>query len=206
VPVRTACSPSETTLCPVDEAALDPSFAAYRTRLLAALENRSEAMLLPLVADDIRTSFGDGGGIRDFQQQWTPSSGESRLWLELSEIVRLGGTFRGEGTDRMFWAPHVYSRWPDSIDAFEHVAAIRDGVPVREQADERSRVVATLNWSIVRILDTPSGEPRPWRRVRAPGGAEGWVRTGDVRSPIGYRAGFRKADGEWKMAALVAGD
>jgi len=192
------------TLCPVDDAPSDPSFAEYRNRLAAAIEQKSEQALLPLLAQDIRTSFGGGGGIEEFRKHWKTSSPDSPLWDELGEIVSNGGSFKGEATSRMFWAPYVYSNWPDDVDAFEHLAALRAGVELKNRADENADLVRTLDWSIIRILQP--GSDSPWRQVRTADGAEGWVRSKDVRSPIDYRAGFSQVKGEWKMTALVAGD
>jgi hypothetical protein len=117
------CVPGKGVLCPVDEGASDPSFAAYRQRLIAAIDKRNAADLLPLVDDHIRTTFGEGGGRAAFEQQLRTS--DSPLWNELSQAVRLSGSFKGPGgADRSFWAPYVYANWPEEIDAFTHVAAI----------------------------------------------------------------------------------
>jgi hypothetical protein len=205
VPPETKCAASPATLCPADDSATDPAFAAYRARLLEAVSQRSESMLLPLIAPDVRTSFGAGGGIAEFKKNWKTSSRDSRLWPELETIMKLGGTFRGEGNQRMFWTPYVYSTWPDSADSFESVAAIRAGVTVREKANSDSPTVATLDWSIVRLL--PPFDPNAhWQHVRTADGHEGWVTSDSVRSPLAYRAGFARVNGEWKMTALVAGD
>ena len=181
------------TLCPVDEGARDEAFNAYRAQLLDAVRTKDEAKLRTLVAENMRTDFGGGtGGVHDF-----------KLWAELEQVLQLGGSFR-EG---MFWAPYVYSAWPESVDAFEYLAAIRAGVPLRKSADAAAPVVRTLDWALVRVLEPARPDSEiAWRHVRAADGAEGWVSTKDVRSPIGYRAGFQQIDGEWKMTALVAGD
>lgn len=199
------CTPREMTLCPVDEAPRDPGFAAYRTRLLEAIDRKDETMLLPLLADDIRVSFGGDGGTADFQKHWKTSSPDSPLWSELGTIVRSGGSFSSEGSTRMFWAPYVYSRWPDDVDAFEYVAVVRSGVAFRNRPDD-APATRTLDWSIVRVLDPASAADAAWRHVRAADGTEGWVSANDLRSPIGYRAGFQQVNGEWRMTALVAGD
>jgi hypothetical protein len=194
------------TLCPVDEAAQDPAFAAYRTKLLDAVERKDEAALLPLLADTMRVNFGGGGGIADFQKHWKTSSPDSPLWAELGAILEHGGSFIGEGTSRSFWAPYVYSKWPDDVDAFEHLAVMRAGAPLRNAANDAAAVVQALDWAIVKVLEPASDSDAAWRHVRAPDGTEGWISTKDVRSPIGYRAGFNQVNGQWKMTALVAGD
>jgi hypothetical protein len=197
-PTPTAtCTPASDRLCPVDEAASDPSFAAYRQQLRDAVDRRDEAKLLELLDPKIRTSFGDAGGIADFKK--------SLPWADLAKILPLGGSFRGEGNDRSFWAPYVYSNWPESIDAFEHVAAIRADVPIRAAAATDAATVTTVSWAILRIVQDP-GNNREWTRVKTSDGHEGWVQGSDVHSPIGYRAGFMKRDGQWRMNAFVAGD
>jgi hypothetical protein len=183
------------TLCPADEAPRDPSLAEYRDRLRDAVERKSESALLPLIDENIRTSFGDDGGIAAFRRMWNPSDPRSPLWRELATILELGGSFKGE----TFWAPYVYSNWPDDVDAFEYVALTSGAVPLRAAADSRSDVIATLDWKIVRLLDKAG-------RVRTIDGREGWIDPGAWRSPIGYRAAFSRSGGVWKMTALVAGD
>lgn len=196
-PATPACTPASGRLCPVDEAASDPTFAAFREQLRDAVQRRDEAKLLELVDPKIRTSFGDGGGIDAFKK--------SLPWNELGKVLPLGGSFRGEGNDRSFWAPYVYANWPESIDAFEHVAAIRADVPVRASAATDAATVATVSWDLLRIV-LNAGNNREWTRVKTADGHEGWVSAADVHSPIGYRAGFMKRDGQWRMNAFVAGD
>ena len=106
----------------------------------------------------------------------------------------------------MFWAPYVYSRWPEEFDAFEHAAVTRASAPLHEQAGEQAPEVARLDWAVVRLVDSPNSATDAWRQVRVRDGKTGWVRGEDLRSPIEYRAGFRKIAGEWKMSIFLAGD
>jgi len=193
------CTVAVHRLCPVDEAQRDPSFHAFREALKDAANRKDEARLLELVDPAIRTSFGGNGGHDDFRSHWKTSSPDSELWPELTQILTLGGTFR----DASFWAPYVYSAWPDSVDAFEHVAAIRADVQIRSEPAATATVLTEVDWEILRVLpDRTSG----WIHVKTNGGSEGWVLASDVRSPVGYRAGFSKRNGAWTMNALVAGD
>ncbi len=196
------CAPAAHRLCPVDEGTSDASFVAFRDALSDAVSRKDETALLALIDPAIRTSFGGGSGLEDFRNQWRSSSADSKLWAELSEVLNLGGTFRGEGTDRSFWAPYVYAAWPDSIDAFQHVAATRANVPIRREPAQQAEIVATVDWEILAASERASG----WIQVKTSDGKQGWVQESDVRSPVGYRAGFSKRSGAWKMEALVAGD
>jgi len=192
-PAPPVCTAAANRLCPVDEGANDASFVEFRNRLREAVRSKDEKALLELIDPKVRTSFGDGGGIEEFRAP------DSKLLPELAKVLDLGGTFR-EG---MFWAPYVYSAWPESIDAFEHLAAIRDSVPIRSNPSASAPVVATASWSILQLAQ---GREDGWLRVKTAEGVEGWVAAADVHSPVGYRAGFSKRSGKWLMEAFVAGD
>jgi hypothetical protein len=200
------CTAAVGRLCPVDEGTRDASFAAFRASLTGAIAAKDEAKLLALVDPKIRTNFGGGGGTGDFKAQWKTSAADSPLWRELGSILELGGAFRGEGQDQSFWAPYVYAAWPDEVDAFEHVAALRAGVPVRAEPRPDANIVTTVDWAILSLQRNATAPPAGWQRVKTADGHEGWAQQDDVRSPIGYRAGFSKRSGTWKMDALVAGD
>ena len=204
-PAAAPCQKGPERLCPVDEGTADPEFAAYRTALLQAVAARDLEALRGMVDPAIRTSFGGGGGFKALLDQWETGSGSTALWDELDAILRGGGAFRGEGGNRMFWAPYVYASWPEDVDAFEHVAAMGSGVVVRERPDPEGAEVARVDYEILELVRREE-ESDAWVRVRTQAGVEGWVASGDVRSPIGYRTGFNRIDGTWRMTALVAGD
>jgi hypothetical protein len=200
------CTPAADRLCPSDEGASDPSFAAFRDRLREAVKQKNEKALLSLLDSKIRTTFGDGdGGVEAFRKQWNSASADSKLWPELDSLLTMGGSFLGEGKERSFWAPYVYSNWPEAVDSFEHVVAIRNGVIIRKTPEASSAQVSGVDYAILRLVPDPRSG-KEWRKVETRDGKSGWVRGADVRSPIDYRAGFSRRTGEWKMDALVAGD
>ena len=191
-------------LQPVDEASQDPSFAAFRAQLLDIVKRRDRDALLPLLDPKIRTNFGGGGGTKDFIREWKLDSPDSKLWSELETILTHGGAFsRGEGSPS-FWAPYVYSSVPDSVDAFESLIVLGTSVPLYESPSTGSKVIATLDHDI--LTRATGGQQEGWAKVKTDDGRAGWVEAREVRSPIGYRAGFAKVGGAWKMNALVAGD
>jgi len=178
----------------VDEAANDPSFAEYRAKLLAAVRARDTKAVLAMSDPHIRTTFGSDGDATELEKVLTED-----LWRELEEILELGGNFR-EG---MFWAPYVYSAWPESHDAFETFAVIADDVPLRATADANAPAIATLSRDLVtRAADPENG----WQKVTLADGRSGFVKTTFLRSPVDYRAGFSRDANGWRMTALVAGD
>lgn len=196
------CTPAASRLCPSDTGASDPSFEQFRKELRAAVEQKNGPELLKHVATDVRTNFGSGGGIDDFANGWKIGSADSRLWSTLSTVLDGGGSFKDAGLVKMFWAPYTFANWPEAIDPFEHVAALHAGVVVRAKASNDASQVATVDWEILKVVS----RNERWMKVKTSGGVEGWVSVADVYSPIGYRAGFSKHTGEWKLEALVAGD
>lgn len=199
-PVATSTAPAVNgpKLTPVDDAPQDAALAAYRDRLVDAVRRNDVDGVLALVDPKIRTSFGDGGGAAELKK----SLAREEVMADLEFVLTHGGTFQGEGESRSFWAPYVYSAWPDQHDAFQSLVAIDEHVPLRESKDPSSPVVATLAYDIVTLVKS-DGE---LRQVKTADGKIGWVDARNVRSPIGYRAGFNKVQGEWKMNAFVAGD
>jgi hypothetical protein len=189
-------------LLPVDEAASDPSLVAFRNELLAAVRRRDAGAVVGMADPKIRTSFGAGGGAEDFRRALE----QPGTWEDLEQLLTQGGKFVGEGADRSFWAPYVYSAWPEEKDAFQFLAIIGDNVPLHESAEAASPVIATLAHDIVGREGQPRRNGGAWQHVKTADGQTGWVEMRSVRSPIGYRAGFVKSGGKWKLNALVSGD
>jgi hypothetical protein len=192
-------------LMPVDEGSNDASFVAYRESLLGAVRKRDRTALLALVDPVIRTSFGGDGGQGDLAKQWKLDQKNSPIWSELEWILTHGGSFTAGAPDPTFWAPYVYSKWPDGEDAFSFVAVTDSNVPLLESASAGSKTITQLDHDIVRLVNRPDDASAPWQ-VQTNDGKQGYVDARFIRSPIGYRAGFVKKNGAWKMNALVAGD
>lgn len=195
-PVETATAPAIAgpKLLPVDEAPKDPSLVAFRNELLAAVRRRDVEAVVTLSDPKIRTSFGDGGGADELRRMLQ----EAAVIEDLEELLTQGGKFQGES----FWAPYVYSAWPDSHDAFQFLAVTGENIPLRDSPDANARAIATLSHDIVERVE----DKKPWLQIKTADGHTGWVEASAVRSPVGYRAGFLKMNGSWKMNALVAGD
>jgi hypothetical protein len=200
-------------LPPVDEADKDPSFKAFRDALIDAVKRKDTQFVLSVVARDIVSDFGGGNGIDNFKSKWRLGKiGESKLWVELDAVLSMGGSFRVDEGKKTFWAPYVYSTWPDDFDCGEDAqcyAVTGDHVNARREPGSTAPIVASLSYDIVksRIEDTESKKtPEGWTRVIVPGGAAGYVATRFLRSPGDYRAGFANVKGKWLMTTFVAGD
>jgi hypothetical protein len=193
-------------LSPVDQAASDPSFLAFRTELLAAIERKDVAAVEGVLAPDIKASFGGETGIADFHAMWRTRAPDTELWSELGKVLRLGGSFDREGR---FTAPYVFSRFPDDLDAFECLVVIGRGVALRAEPKADSALLARLGYEIVTAASQQGPEVvegKAWHKVTAANGQTGYVAGDLLRSPLDWRAGFRKRDGAWRMEFFVAGD
>jgi hypothetical protein len=193
-------------LQPVDEADRVASFSKFRYDLSRALESRDAKKLLPLVSDDVALSVLDKGkhGKSVFISEWrlvgSPAR-ESKLWDALREVVRLGGSFE----DGEFHAPYVFSRWPGRFPHLDFYAVTVKKCPVYVKPDENSREVANLSEEIVGRFDE-NPNPPGWKAVRTSTGVTGFLRADDVRSPLDYRAIFKREKTGWKLALFASGD
>ena len=198
---------------PVDEAAEDASFLAFRTKLVEAAENRDAAFILSILDPKISLSFGGDEGIADFKRIWKINSKNSEFWDEFLPVIKNGGRWRKDSPkSKIFYAPFPFDSFPEDLDSFTHEVIFGSNVNLREAPSGDSRVVAQLSYNVVTVEtdpDTEAGkirEKRGWSKVKTLGGLEGWVKNELVRSPIDYRAGFEKKRGVWKMVAFIAGD
>ncbi|HBE83271.1 MAG TPA: SH3 domain-containing protein [Pyrinomonadaceae bacterium] len=191
---------------PVDEAAKDKSFLAFRIKLIAAAERKDLDYVVSIMDKDIKFSFGDTEGVEDFREFWKDADA---FWAEFIPVIKNGGSFSPPAgvTGRMFMAPYTFSKWPDQIDAFEHAAIIGSNVNLRDKASTDGKVLGRLSYNVVKVTESVlKGEKAEWHKVRTLGGKTGWVKAEYVRSSIDYRAGFEKKGGVWKMVFFVAGD
>ena len=199
---------------PVDEANLDPSFIAFRVKLIAAAERRDAKYILGILDPKIQLSFGGHAGIADFKSMWKIQSKNTEFWDEFLTVIKNGGSFVHENGKRtnLFYAPYSFDSFPEDLDGFEHFVVFGSNVNMRETAGGNSKVIGRLSYNVVKIDDDSESEAaqerkKPeWRKVRTLGGLSGFVKSEFVRSPIDYRAGFEKKRGVWKMVAFIAGD
>jgi hypothetical protein len=179
-------------LMPVDEGTSDPMLVSFRNTVIDAIEDEDPKTLAQLIDPKVRTSFGDDKG-----------GGKLNL-TALQHALALGGTFQKDSDVPRFWAPYVYSTWPESHDAFGEVAVTAADVPLHQTIDPASPSIATLHYDILTLLDQDPAAPM--RHVRTADKREGWVGSQFVRSPVDYRAALVKRNGTWKIEAFVAGD
>ena len=206
----------QTVLLPVDEAARQPDFFSFRAGLQAAIARRDAEALLAVVHPQIRNSFGGNDGIQEFRVAWgldedgtatlaggaAGPEGTDGIWAELGTVLALGGSFLDADT---FVAPYTFSRWPNGVDAFEHVVLVTADVRVRTAPDGEAPVLRSASFEILRVARPYDGVAE-WIAVQLGSGGTGHVTAALARSPIDYRAIFRRAAGRWHLVTFVAGD
>jgi hypothetical protein len=186
---------------PIDEAVTDPEFFLFRARVQAAVATHDTAEIMRIVDQDILNSFGGDGGREEFRQHWRLDNPEkSPLWTTLGFVLALGGRFREDST---FSAPYLVGG--TSQDGFESLVVLGANVAMHSGPASTSKVVDTLSFEEVTKWREKS-TTRGWEPIRNSKGRTGWVLERHLRSPIGYRAGFVRRDGQWWLRALVAGD
>ncbi len=196
---------------PIDEADKDKTFLEFRTKLIEAVQKRDVKYLLSVVDKSIKNGFGGNDGINEFKKQWKIYNRNSELWKELLIVLTHGGTFDKENKG-MFYAPYLFTNFPDSVDEFEHQAIFGNNVNLRSKPDKDAPVVASLSYNIVKtdyensVKSKTNKDEFLWLKIETLGGKKGFVKPEFVRSAIDYRAGFERRRGKWTMTFFLAGD
>jgi hypothetical protein len=196
-------------LRPVDEGARDPSWVAFRDRLLRGVRARDVETVLAAIDPAFGTEISqDNAGAAAFARKWKlrDNPGGSPVWKVLEDVLMLGGTFMRPD---MFCAPYVYTKFPDTLTAADHGVVVRPNASVFAAPSATSRLVGSISFEIVRMqpLPAPDRFQHPgWVLVDLANGQRGYMRETDVRSPIDYRACFVNRGGAWTLAVLAAGD
>lgn len=204
---------AQTEFPPVDETAKDKSFAEFKAKLIAAVEKHDVKFLESIIASDARASFGEDPGLEGFRRTYAMDDADAPFWRELRRVLGFGGAFtRGR---KEFTAPYIAARWPERIDAMDYVAVIERDVPVREKAAPEAKELTRVSHCLLE-LDSDPDEPVPdgWIRVWLPAAkpksahtnGTGYVRASSTRSPLDYRAQFRREREGWKLISFLAGD
>jgi hypothetical protein len=187
-------------LLPVDEAASRPDFFSFRAGLQRAIARRDAAALLAAVDSSIKNSFGGDDGIAEFRKSWRVDAPDSAVWQELGTVLGLGGAFFDKDT---FTAPYTFARFPNDLDAFDHVVITGADVRVRSAARADAPPLTSVSFAILPVA--PGNDTEEWTAVKVDG-RTGFVASRFARSPIDYRAIFSHASGQWRLVTFVAGD
>ncbi len=196
---------AQSKLMPVDESAADPQFSKFYQAFRAAVSQKDAKALLSFLDPEVQSEIDGDKGPKAFEKRWHPSDSESKLWTELATIAGLGGSFSTEQGTKMFCAPYTYSKFPGSVDSFDHAVVLGANVELRSQPSPSSPLIGKLSHDIVKVPSWEPGSQSQWIRVVTRAGA-GYVRTTEIRSPNAFRACFHRKNGRWLLLYLIAGD
>lgn len=195
---------------PLDEAAEQSDWRAYRRGLLTALEARDHKSLVGAIDPNVDNGPDQRAGLEEFQRRWSVEDQKSPLWRELSKAVSLGGAFVKDGRGQMrYCAPYVAARWPTDYDPFRFGAVVSEDVLVKSEPSSGARTVARLSYELVavedwEVADTTPGFPQKWTKIRIRE-ASGFIPEEQIRSPIEHMACFSRQGGTWRLVSFTAG-
>jgi hypothetical protein len=191
-------------LYPVDEGPRDPSFVAFRQKLIKACKRRDWRFLNTTLDPRVVSGFGASEGLQEFKDEWEPEDPDTDLWETLLEVLSMGGAFLRPGC---FEAPYVSARWPKGLEGETHHAVVGRNVPVRSRPSPMAPVVERLSYDIVRELPQSSqpvsADNTVWTRIVTPSGRQGYVASEYLRNPFNPQATFVKKNGKWWLTRLT---
>lgn len=200
----------EVKLLPADEGAHDPSWTAFKARLLAALAKRDQTFVLGIVDARIRNTLGPDGSA-EFRKLWQPHAADSPLWVELPKLLFLGGVFvkRDQGATE-FCAPYVRFNWPDNAPAEASGAILVADALMKAKPSAAAETLQTLSHDLVKVLnwevaDDDRESKQQWVSIQTKAGT-GFVPDEQIRSPLEHRACFARRGASWRMTGLEAGE
>lgn len=188
-------------LMPGDTTDRAPKYAAFRSMLFDAVAHK-DASFIRARSQGARVTFGMPTTL---DAQFQLDNPEDPFWRLVARMLALGGTYH-EGTQAdptgYVEYPYVTARFPESVDPYTHVAVVGREVNVREKPDPTSKVVATVSYDILQILD--HGDE--WRQVKVSDKVTGYIHREYLYSPLDHRMRLRNVQGRWMIELFVAGD
>jgi hypothetical protein len=196
-------------LMPVDQASEDPSFLAFRTRLIEAVRRRDADRVFEATEPELG-------------KQWAAGLTDG-FFRDLDRILALGGTFTtmwgSRPGRREFCAPYAYSlfpdrhKWPEDLSEVleedEPWVVVGSAVAVRRRPSISARVIARLTYDLVPVDSVDrrdeSGAPYIWQTVQLPDGRKGWVEASLLWGHRESHACFAQVNGQWQMTAFGLG-
>lgn len=195
-----------------DQALPGSDFAQFRHRLRQAIQRRDVDFVLGVMAPNIKLTFG-----RPFPAKMLRLDDPKALaWQQLERTINTGCAV----LDAKTWAcPHVFLAADKvrQLDPYEQVFIVGSDVNVRRQPSLASEVITTMTHQVVKFDQDGMRQLEPsqrqalqtwagWMPISFGDGQRGFVSSRYAYSPLGYRALFRKVNGQWQMQTFIAGD
>lgn len=196
-----------------DVSSKNPDFASFLAKLQKAIKTKDVKFIDTILEPSIYFSADEHGyGKKNFLQFWAldKSPKDSEFWKTLNDTIVLGFSQNDSG---LFTAPFFFGNLPESVDPYSQSLLIGNVVNVRSGNTIKSPIIAQLSWEYMRTTydegvafnEKKEGEPCPWQKVCISDGRPGYVCSTYLRSPFGYRAGFKKIKGKWMMVFFTTG-
>lgn len=199
----------------MDESELDPSLVTFLNKLQQSVEQKDTELLLSLIAQNIKFSFGSSDKRDEFISFWQLDQNptQSKIWGELEDALELGGSFF-DPNHNTYIIPYIYSHFPEEANPYEYSAIVGKKVNIRDTPSIQGEVIAQLSLETVRNDGPPSDQTYtmddrtyPWVPIVTPQGDRGYVVKKFIRSPNDYRIGISKSiSEEWEIYLFIAGD
>lgn len=195
-------------LPPHDQGAQDPSFIAFRAKLLAAAAARDTTTIFRAFDSGATISFGGHYGPQGLRDLWFGPDAMREpgldFWSTFARTLAMGSTVQ----DDIVSAPYLFMAFPERLDVFSHLVVVGENVRVRAEPSTSGHVLGSLTYQIVPTREEPwvQSGGYTWVPIRLAAGEDAWVADDFTWSPVGYRIGFEKRDGAWRILYFVAGD
>lgn len=205
-------------LLPVDDSSGDKIFRSFIKDFKKAVASKDIEYIKKHISSQIVYSVDEGGsGAEGFLDAWRleGSYKKSAFWDEIERVLATVPSSSEEEGARCYVFPYVFDKFPgDEYDSYSYAAVTAKKVNVREIPSPNGKVVAVLDYEIVKIIEvTPekkkvrvSGKSGSWVKVQTSSGKKGYIFDYYLHSSIGYRAIFKKYPETWKLTHFLTGD
>lgn len=191
------------------------SASELREKLKQIVKDKDVDALMALMHEDINLAAGhtdefDPDTIKQVLQL-DKKPNKSPLWEELEKIIPLGGTASDSEIIMPYMAAYDFPKtdWTlhtdDNEDSnlFNTFVTIK-ATPLFKDTNKDGALLRMLKpWETLRIVIDKSDKCEAYKTHD---GLKGCVDPAHVRSPLDYRVGFVKQDGEWKLKGFLAGE
>jgi hypothetical protein len=195
-------------ITPHDEALTDASWAAFRARLLTAIEKRDRRFVLGVLDPNIRNGADAPRGVAEFRKQWELDANTGVFWRLLPSALSVGSAYlERRNRPRELCAPYVLGKWPATVDPSVYgVISARDTM-VKAGPSWDTDTLTRLSYEIVRVTDweMPDLDPgfkQNWVRIRLLKEGTGFVPEEQIRSPVEHSACFIRTARGWRMTVF----
>lgn len=205
-------------LIPVDASSDDKVFQSFIKDFRKAVAARDIEYIKKHISSQIVYSINEGAsGSEGFLAAWNldRSYKKSAFWDEMERVLATVPASSEEEGIRCYVFPYVFDKFPgDEYDSYSFAAVTAKKVNVRETASQKGKVVAVLDYEIVKLIEVApemkkvrvSGKSGSWVRVETSSGIKGYIFDYYLHSPIRYRAIFKKYPDTWKLTHFLTGD